>query len=82
MDKLFVFTYATVWLNLRPYFSHQYGGSIIASGSGQIASPLYPHQYPNMLDVYWTLYVRYNHLINYEFIDFGTEVRVIKISAT
>mgnify|MGYP000018708000 CR=1 FL=1 len=67
---------ATVGRGFMAYYSHSYGGSIIASVSGQIASPLYPHNYPKMLDVYWTLYVRYNHLIAYEFIEFGTEAHV------
>jgi hypothetical protein len=55
------------------YYSHNYGGTIIASGMGQIASPLYPHNYPQLVDAYYTLFVRYHHIINFEFLAFGTE---------
>ena len=47
------------------YFSHSYGGAVIGSERGQIASPLYPHNYPVSVNVVWTLYCRYNHIINY-----------------
>ena len=74
--KFYSNTNNNVGAGFLAYYSHSYGGAIIGSESGQIASPLYPHNYPQLIDAYWTLYVRYHHLINYEFEVFATESHI------
>ena len=49
-------------------------GGALTGNSGQLASPLYPRNYPNNVDYHWSITVNAGMYIQVDFLDIDIEI--------